>query len=140
MQVSMSSLSCMLLTFFLSFLCEIRCHVSFWKAAPQKLHHWPPKIHCGRWLTSASDLSNHRSKPSASQLVGLIRGPPWRTNQVTSYWTLRNYAAFDRHTYISFSDVLEHMFEVYRFFSKHVSESVLGIKCFVFNYISHKSF
>lgn len=53
--------------------------------------------HCGvrlfecfstrRWLTSRTDLTSHRSKPSALWTLGLIRGPPRRTNQVTSYST-----------------------------------------------------
>lgn len=137
-QVSMSSLSCMpanlFFFFFLSlFFCEIRCHISFWKAAPQNLQHWPSKIHCGCWLTSASDLSNHRSKPSAFQLVGLIRGPPWRANQVTSYWTQRNYVAFNKHlrafpSVMHLSTCLRFMF----FLPEHVNESVLGdqVLCF----------
>lgn len=74
-------------TFFILFLGEIRCHFLFWNDALQILHHRPSQFHYRCWLTSLSDLNNHGSKSSGFWLVRLIRRPPWRTNQVTSYLT-----------------------------------------------------
>lgn len=37
-----------------------------------------PQFHCRHWLTSYSDLTNHRSKSLGFWLLRLIRGPPWK--------------------------------------------------------------